>query len=90
MQRELGSFPLTPGVRQKLHSAGFLLVEDIIQVTPEELGRGTFALFVTQFLLILSSRFLLISIRTTQFMKVVIIIVLITTRIYFLFALTRF
>ncbi|KAI0223234.1 DNA repair RAD51-like protein 3 [Lamellibrachia satsuma] len=39
MQRELGSFPLTPGHRQKLHNAGFLVVEDVLQVKPDELGR---------------------------------------------------
>ena len=43
MQRELGSFPLTPGHRQKLHNAGFLVVEDVLQVKPDELGRGEFA-----------------------------------------------
>lgn len=39
MQRELSSFPLTPGHRLKLHNAGFLVVEDVLQVKPDELGR---------------------------------------------------
>ena len=42
MQRELSSFPLPPVHRMKLQSAGFTTVEDLIDVKPSELSKGTF------------------------------------------------
>lgn len=40
MQRDLGSFPLSPGVRVKLVSAGFQTAEELLEVKPSELSKG--------------------------------------------------
>uniref|UniRef100_A0A9L0THZ2 RAD51 paralog C n=1 Tax=Equus caballus TaxID=9796 RepID=A0A9L0THZ2_HORSE len=39
MQRDLGSFPLSPGVRVKLVSAGFQTAEELLEVKPSELSK---------------------------------------------------
>uniref|UniRef100_G3VYR7 RAD51 paralog C n=1 Tax=Sarcophilus harrisii TaxID=9305 RepID=G3VYR7_SARHA len=39
MQRDLGSYPLAPGVRVKLVSAGFQTAEEILELKPSELSR---------------------------------------------------
>ena len=40
MQRDMGSFPLPPGLRSKLHNAGLLVAEDVLQFKPGQLERG--------------------------------------------------
>ena len=40
MQREISSFPLPPVQRMKLQNAGFITVEDLIDVKPSELSKG--------------------------------------------------
>jgi len=42
MQRELSSFPLPPFVRIKLSNAGFITVEDIINLKPSDIDKGRF------------------------------------------------
>ena len=42
MQRDLGSFPLPPAIRIKLKESGFSLVEDVVDMKPTELSRGSF------------------------------------------------
>ncbi|XP_049716444.1 DNA repair protein RAD51 homolog 3 isoform X3 [Elephas maximus indicus] len=39
MQRDLGSFPLSPAVRLKLVSAGFQTAEELLEVKPSELSK---------------------------------------------------
>ncbi|XP_074118041.1 DNA repair protein RAD51 homolog 3 isoform X2 [Sminthopsis crassicaudata] len=39
MQRDLGSYPLAPGVRVKLVSTGFQSAEEILELKPSELSR---------------------------------------------------
>ncbi|XP_007481864.1 DNA repair protein RAD51 homolog 3 isoform X2 [Monodelphis domestica] len=39
MQRHLGSYPLSPGVRVKLVSAGFQTAEELLELKPSELSR---------------------------------------------------
>ncbi|KAM9596847.1 DNA repair protein RAD51 homolog 3 isoform 3-T3 [Trichechus inunguis] len=39
MQRDLGSFPLSPAVRVKLVSAGFQTAEELLEVKPSELSK---------------------------------------------------
>ncbi|XP_043859927.1 DNA repair protein RAD51 homolog 3 isoform X2 [Dromiciops gliroides] len=39
MQRDLGSYPLAPGVRVKLVSAGFQTAEELLELKPSELSR---------------------------------------------------
>ena len=40
-QRELSSFPLPPLQRMKLQQLGFLKVEDVLDLKPTELAKGT-------------------------------------------------
>lgn len=40
-QRAVGSFPLAPGLRAKLAAAGFQTAQELLDVGPCELSKGT-------------------------------------------------
>lgn len=41
MQRDVGSFPLAPGLRAKLIGAGFQTAQELLEIGPCELSKGT-------------------------------------------------